>query len=346
MADQPRYDEPRDDDSPRDRRDYDEPRDDDERSREPRDDDDRRRDRDPRPRSRAPQPNGIATASLVLGILSICGGITSIPGIICGIIGISRSKERGSGNGKAITGLVLSICGMLIVIPATLIGLLLPAVSKVREAAGRMQSSNNLKQVGLGMMNYDSANGQLPPQAICDKNGKKLLSWRVAILPYVEQDALFEQFKLDEPWDSPNNKPLIKRMPKMYMTPAFAPEAADGLTRYQVFSGKNSAFTLAEPRGGGTLVNPNSMSSLTSSPRGTSNLIFCIEGGDPVIWTKPDDIEYVPGQPLPDLKPIYMGTSMVLRGDGSVMSMRKGTPAAWIAAAIDPEGDPRITIDP
>ena len=168
----------------------------------------------------------------------------------------------------------------------------------------------------------------------------------MAILPYIEHENLYRQFKLDEPWDSANNKPLIKMMPKTYTTPAFSPEAADGLTRYQVFSGKNSAFQLAEPLEGGILANPNSMSSLTASPRGSSNLIFCIEGGDPVVWTKPDDIEYVPDQPLPDLKPIYAGSTMVLMGDGRVVSMRKGTPASTIGASIDPKGDPRIAFDP
>ena len=68
-------------------------------------------------------------------------------------------------------------------------GLGLPAVQKVREAASRTQSMNNMKQIGLAMHNYESAYGTLPPAAIVDKKGKKLLSWRVTILPYIEQQA-------------------------------------------------------------------------------------------------------------------------------------------------------------
>ena len=56
--------------------------------------------------------------------------------------------------------------------------------------------------------------------AIVDKKGKKLLSWRVQILPYIEQDNLYKQFKLDEPWDSEHNKKLIRQMPRIYMLPA------------------------------------------------------------------------------------------------------------------------------
>src|SRR5262249_54155708 len=90
-------------------------------------------------------------------------------------------------------------------------GLLMPAVQKVRMAAGNAQGQNNLKQIALAMHNYNDAyNGKLPAHAIYSKDGKKpLLSWRVAILPFIEQDNLYQQFHLDEPWDSEHNKKLI-----------------------------------------------------------------------------------------------------------------------------------------
>ena len=65
-----------------------------------------------------------------------------------------------------------------------LVALLLPAVQSAREAARRAQCVNNLKQIALAMLNYESANGAFPKPAITDKDGKPLLSWRVAILPY------------------------------------------------------------------------------------------------------------------------------------------------------------------
>src|SRR5262249_21670890 len=83
------------------------------------------------------------------------------------------------------------------------------AAKKVKTAAARMQSSNNLKQFGLAMHTYLDQHGTFPPAAIYDKDGKALLSWRVLLLPYIEADPLYKKFKLDEPWDSAHNKKLL-----------------------------------------------------------------------------------------------------------------------------------------
>src|SRR5439155_278636 len=95
---------------------------------------------------------------------------------------------------------------------AVALGLLLPAVQKVRDAAGRTASMNNLKQIGLAMHGYHDVNAGFPmaghpgPKNLGKPNAQPLLSWRVYILPYVEQINLYNQFKLDEPWDSEHNK--------------------------------------------------------------------------------------------------------------------------------------------
>lgn len=139
--------------------------------------------------------SGKAMASLILGILSLfCNVLTGLPGLIAGILAlrdIRRSRERLTGRGLAMAGIITACVGTLL---SCCIGLMLPAVSKVRDAAARAQSSNNLKQLVLALQNYNDTYNQLPAAAICDKTGKPLLSWRVAILPFIEQQALYNQF--------------------------------------------------------------------------------------------------------------------------------------------------------
>ncbi len=118
-----------------------------------------------------------------------------------------------------------------------LVGMLLPAIQKVRTASKRMVSMNNMKQIALAMHNYHDVYGRLPAPAIMDKDGKPLLSWRVAILPFIEQDNLYKQFKLDEPWDSEHNKKLLVQMPGIY-APVKAATKEPFATFYQVFTGK------------------------------------------------------------------------------------------------------------
>jgi len=189
---------------------------------------------------------------------------------------------------------------------AMAVGLLLPAVQKVREAAGRAQSQNNLKQIGLAMHNFASAgNGRFPPAAICDNKGKPLLSWRVAILPYIEQENLYKQFKLDEPWDSENNKELIPLMPKTYALPAAPPNP--GETHYRVFVGKGAAFDWIQ----GALL-PGDFTD------GLSYTWLVVETAEGVPWTKPDELEYDPEKPLPKFGTYHSGGFNALFADGSV----------------------------
>lgn len=90
----------------------------------------------------------------------------------------------------------------------------------------RVQLDRNLKTILVALKRYESANEYFPPAAIQSSDGRPLLSWRVALLPYLEQTALYEQFHLDEPWDSPHNRPLADRMPAVFETPGFpAPQA-------------------------------------------------------------------------------------------------------------------------
>ena len=81
------------------------------------------------------------------------------------------------------------------------------------------QCSNNLKQIGLAMHNYHDVNDCFPPAYVADEDGKPMYSWRVLLLPYLEETYLYEQFNLDEPWDSENNRALRNMMPGMFICP-------------------------------------------------------------------------------------------------------------------------------
>src|SRR5205807_1964834 len=112
---------------------------------------------------------------------------------------------------------------------------------KVRDAANRMSSINNLKQIALAMRSYHDANGRFPPATVYSKDGKPLYSWRVLLLPYLPGTTLPDEFKLDEPWDSPHNNKLLSSMPQIFADPTMG-SAASGQTVYEVFVGKGTAF--------------------------------------------------------------------------------------------------------
>jgi hypothetical protein len=170
-------------------------------------------------------------------------------------------------------------------------------------------SKNNLKQIVLAFHNYHETNNQFPGD-ILDKDGKPLLSWRVAILPFLEEEKLYKEFKLDEPWDSDNNKKLIEKMPKIY-TPVRV-KAKAGETFYQTFTGEGTLFVKHKP-----------VYMIGNIPDGTSNTGLVFEAGEPVIWSKPADLPFDEKKPLPKLGGMFNGECLVGMCDGSVIHLKK-----------------------
>jgi hypothetical protein len=199
--------------------------------------------------------------------------------------------------------------------------------AKMRASATRMQSTNNLKQMALAMHNYLDVNKTFPAHASHDKQGRPLLSWRVHILPYVEQGALYKEFHLDEPWDSPHNKKLIARMPTIYHSPLS--RAGAGKTTYLVPAGKDTMF----PPG------PKGLR-IQDITDGTSNTIMMVEVDDEhaVPWTKPDDLRFDPRQPLKGLGSPRQGWFIAAFADGSVRVISRTINPQDLRGLMTPQG--------
>ena len=128
------------------------------------------------------------------------------------------------------------------------------------------------------MRNYHDKENSFPAHAIYSKDGKTpLLSWRVAILPYLGRADLHDAFKLDEPWDSEHNKKLIAEMPRTYKMGG-STKAKEGETFYQVITGLDTVFNGAKAM------------KITDITDGTANTILVVEAKTPVAWTKPEDV--------------------------------------------------------
>jgi prepilin-type processing-associated H-X9-DG protein len=199
--------------------------------------------------------------------------------------------------------------------------------------AGRAQDQNNLKQLALAMHNYHDTYNGFPPAAVCDKRGKPMLSWRVLLLPYVEQDHVYKQFKLDEPWDSTHNKAVFDKnpMPKVFQLPG-TPDG-EKLTHYQVFV-KN-----------GALFDPLQATKIQSITDGTSNTVLIATAAKGVPWTKPDDLEFDPkADPRTLLKMDTNGCNVAF-ADGSVRFLAKTIDPDVLKAIITKGGGEAVNLN-
>jgi hypothetical protein len=159
-----------------------------------------------------------------------------------------------------------------------------------------MQSNNNLRQLAIAMHNYHDANRGFPRPAILDAAGKPLLSWRVELLPYLDEHTLYNHFQLDEPWDSPHNLDLLRYMPDTFAPPGLELEDPNG-TFYQVFVGPGAVFDPGRKKA----------VSLASVTDGSAHTLLIVEAAEPVPWTKPVDLPFAADQSLPKLGGIFFG---------------------------------------
>jgi hypothetical protein len=198
----------------------------------------------------------------------------------------------------------------------------------VNSSVGRGQ----LTQIGIAMHNYHDTTGTFPGVAICDKAGKPLLSWRVAILPFIEEDNLYKQFKLDEPWNSEHNLKLLDRMPKTYTLAGR--EAKKGETFFRVFTGPGTPF---DPTGKLPAIGPR----IAQFTDGLSNTLLVVEAADAVPWTKPDELVVDPKKPLPKLGGLRHDGFLAVFADGATRVVPHRIGEKTLRLLIDPaDGTP------
>lgn len=177
--------------------------------------------------------------------------------------------------------IVLVVLGVVVLVAlllcAGIFALLLPAITAARTAAQRVESQNNLKQIGLALHSYHDAHGQFPPPAMFGEDGTPLLSWRVAVLPYLENgQKLYDRFALTESWNSPHNQPLIDEMPDVFRSPVL--DLPEGQTVYLGISDDEAVFTNTVPV------------SIADIADGVANTAMVLEVRNGIPWSAPQDI--------------------------------------------------------
>ena len=199
--------------------------------------------------------------------------------------------------------------------------LLKPAMMEARKAAEATKKRNNLKQIGLAFHNYHDVNTKFPG-AGRSADGKAGLSWRVHLLPFLDQAPLYNQFNFDEAWDSDQNKALIEKMPAIFKVDGVT-EA--GKTSLHVFTGAGAPFANDATPG------------IASFTDGTSNTILVVQAGPDTadIWTKPGGLDFDPKNPIKALGTLVEDVFNVLLTDGSVRRVNKTIPAETLRHLIE-----------
>jgi prepilin-type processing-associated H-X9-DG protein len=221
-------------------------------------------------------------------------------------------------------------CLACLLIGGLFLAFLWPTPCRSREAARRSTCRNNLSQIARAISNYESQHGRFPPAYSVDKDGRPLHSWRVLLLPYLEQEELYKQIRLDEPWDSPHNKAVFDAtgVPLIFVCPS---------NERRTDNVKETGYMM--------IVGPGTISDGPDSVRrkdvsdGTSNTIAVVEMSDSGIhWAEPrdlkaDEMSYRINDPdRPCIRSRHTGIANVAFCDGSVLSLEDSIPPETIKA--------------
>ncbi|MEJ7595305.1 MAG: DUF1559 domain-containing protein [Planctomycetaceae bacterium] len=282
-----------------------------------------------------------ALAALSCGVAAI---------IICMIGGLREflRSERESGLKPALS--ILEV-GVILVIQAILCALCLPTVGS-GTSTRRTTCKNNLKQLALAMHNYHDVYGRFPVAAGIRSEAPKQVpvSWRVALLPYIEQSQLFTEYNPEMPWNSQANLPIAARRIALYICPSqpvIAQSNAESqfFTSYVVPTGNHSIFPM----------DGKPAHSLTEITDGTSNSLLIMEAcGTRIVWTNPQDIDvdsttiginlpgHEPGLSDGIMSSHHTGGAQAALADGSVRFISADTDPKLLKALLTVDGKEEV----
>ncbi|MCO8123936.1 protein kinase [Stieleria sp. TO1_6] len=199
----------------------------------------------------------------------------------------------------------------------------LEQMETVKNSAAATRSRNNLKQLAIAFHNFNDTYKTFPGSVnksagyigVNKQEDVQPFSWRVAILPFIDQNELFEQYKFDQPWDSQSNLQLLEKMPGIYRSPFADADQPVGNTNYMGYATEQGAL--------GT----NGGVKLKEFADGTANTILLVGCKESVPWTKPEDMH----EQSELLKPLTVDPLIYAMVDGSVRTADKFDPHQWRA---------------
>jgi len=156
--------------------------------------------------------------------------------------GSKRKQRLGFSAIELVVVLVL-----VAILSALVIAFLLPATRQARPAARRSVCKNNLKQIAVALHNYAERWDGLPPAYTVDADGNKLHSWRTLILPYLDQQSLYEKIDLSKAWNAPENAGAFETVVSAYRCPSTTSDVADTHTTYMAVVAPGGCFRPTQP---------------------------------------------------------------------------------------------------
>jgi hypothetical protein len=177
------------------------------------------------------------------------------------------------------------------------------ALDPQEEYEKERQSQRNLKLVSIAMHNYHDVHRHFPAAVVMGPDGKTPHSWRVELLPFLDEKQLYDQYRLNEPWDSPHNKVILRNMPDVFRSP-FADEKSTNSSYYALV-------------GKGTVFEGSKGIRIREITDGTSSTLMFVEARRDIPWTKPADIPFDPHKPVPQLGGFVKGHFAAACADGA-----------------------------
>lgn len=263
---------------------------------------------------------------------------TAVNCAFCGVAVVQSAAPSNGPRGRSrweLPRAVLTVCewSLVLFVVCVVTVTLLPTLGNHGDGR-RSRCKNNLKQIGLALYSYHDEHGTFPPAYFADASGRPIHSWRVLLLPYVDQQALYNQYKWDEPWDGPNNSRLMAQIPPVFRCPSHAGTPGDTTTAYAAVFGDDCVF-----RSSGS----TRMADITD---GTSNTILVGEverAGIP--WMKPEDVDVSKHPTIGDpagFSSLHIGGIHVLLADGSVRFISENISPATLRGLYTRAGNEQI----
>ncbi len=234
-----------------------------------------------------------------------------------------------------ILSLVIAGCDMF----GVLLARLLPSVQTAREAARMVVCQNQLKQIAAAMKSYHQAYNSFPPAYVVDKNGRPMHSWRVLLLPYLEEESLkslYKQYRFNEPWDSDNNRKISDLAVDVYQCPS-QPDHKNPTTNYMMAIGPH---TISD--------GPHARKALEITD-GLHDTIMLVEVADSgTCWTEPRDLRFdqidfkINGSKRQGISSYHPGGVNAAFCDGSVRFLKDSTNPQLVKAMLTIDGGEQV----